>query len=398
MKKNKRMLLLGGDGLSAFGAWIDFLAILTLAAYQYQVSAYQMAVVSAAGLLPGMLLGPALGRGCDRGDPRRLLQASIALRLAITGGILGCADYGLFLLLVGLRSVFAAVAPPAINVLAVRSVPVQDRQRFYAQLNVVNSAAKVLAPVVGAAASSFHGEPLALGLSLALSAAAWGVFGLLPPALQRVEEQGATAGASQVGVAGPVLPLLWIGATQAFMTFCVNNLVPVMLQQGGIDKGMLGLLVACSGAGNILSGLWLARRAAMNRCVGRPGELVAPLLAQAAGFGLMGAALAPGAALAVIVWPPLFFAIGTASARFAVALNVYLGTHHASTMGAASGRLQSWQQAMIFVAPLVGAWVLERWGATALFGFAAAAGGVSMLLFWLWAGRVRKAAKPACGA
>ena len=38
-------LLLIGDGFSAFGGWIDFLAILTLAAWQFQVSPLQMALV-----------------------------------------------------------------------------------------------------------------------------------------------------------------------------------------------------------------------------------------------------------------------------------------------------------------------------------------------------------------
>ena len=41
MTKNRNgLLLLAGDGLSAFGTWIDFLAILTLAAYQFHVSPY----------------------------------------------------------------------------------------------------------------------------------------------------------------------------------------------------------------------------------------------------------------------------------------------------------------------------------------------------------------------
>lgn len=67
-RKNE-YLLLAGDGFSAFESWTDFLAILTLAAYQFHVSAYEMAIVSAAGLLPGMLLASSIGRWCDRGTP-----------------------------------------------------------------------------------------------------------------------------------------------------------------------------------------------------------------------------------------------------------------------------------------------------------------------------------------
>ena len=60
----------------------DALAILALAAWQFQVSPLQMALVSAAGLLPGMLAGPAVGRWCDRGPTQRLLMVSIAGRLS----------------------------------------------------------------------------------------------------------------------------------------------------------------------------------------------------------------------------------------------------------------------------------------------------------------------------
>ena len=41
-----------GDGCKAFCAWIEFLAILTLAAWHFQGSPLQVAAVSAAGLLP----------------------------------------------------------------------------------------------------------------------------------------------------------------------------------------------------------------------------------------------------------------------------------------------------------------------------------------------------------
>ena len=123
-----------------------------------------MAAVSAAGLLPGILAGPALGRWCDQGDTRQILQGSIALRLLATGAILYCQDYLLFVLLVGLRSVFASVAAPAINVLALSVTAPAERPRFYAVLNVINNSAKVLAPALGTASSSLASETVALML------------------------------------------------------------------------------------------------------------------------------------------------------------------------------------------------------------------------------------------
>lgn len=83
--------LLAGDGLHAFGSWIDHLAILPLAAWRFQASPLEMALVAVAGLLPGIVFGPALGRRVDRGDARRWLLASLGARLlgALTGSLAG---------------------------------------------------------------------------------------------------------------------------------------------------------------------------------------------------------------------------------------------------------------------------------------------------------------------
>ena len=380
--------VLAGDGFSAFGAWIDFLAILTLAAWQFQVSPLQMAAVSAAGLLPGILAGPALGRWCDKGDTRQILQGSIALRLLATGAILFCQDYLLFVLLVGLRSVFASVAAPAINVLAMRVTGLDERPRFYALLNVINNSAKVLAPALGAVSSSLASEAVALTLSAACSAAALLAFAgvRVTAAAPSADEaaQGspprltATATAAAASTA-TLLPLLWVAATCAFFVFMVNNLVPLVLKQAGFDKSLLGVLVSASGAGNILSGLWLARRAAASAAAGRLSEMLVPALCQAAGFAAIALLLGlrPAELALPLMLPLMFFAIGIFSARLAIAMNVHVATHHGARAGQVWGVVGSWQSAMILLAPLLGAVVLDRWGPAALFAVAAGSAGLS---------------------
>ena len=161
----------------------------------------------------------------------------------------------------------------------------------------------------------------------------------------------------------------------------VNNLFPLVLQQAGMDKSLLGVLVSCSGAGNILSGLWLARRPANAEFKGKLAEVIAPALGQAAGFGVIGIVLWADTPHTALVLPLIFLVGGTVSARFAVALNVYMSTHYAATMGRVSGTVQAWQNSMIFLAPLLGALVLDRLGGPALFAFATASSIVSFAAF-----------------
>ncbi len=375
-KTRNATLVLAGDGLSAFGGWIDFLAILTLAAYQFHVSPYQMAIISALGLLPGIVLGPLIGRLCDRGNPKRLLLVSIVARVATTAAILFCGDYAAFAALVALRSVFTTVAPTAINVLAVGAVEPAGRPRFFAILNVLNNSAKVLAPMIGTVASSLTSEAVALVTSLVFSAAAFFVFAFVRTELTTQAPPGLTPGVEPVSAPTPapgasLVPLLWVATTCAFFVFMVNNLVPLVLQQAGFDKALLGLLVSCSGAGNILSGLWLAKRTAPKALRGELAELLVPATFQAVGFGVMGLLIwaRPGNPAAFLC--ALFFVIGTFSARYAIALSVHVAQHHAQSPGRVWGVLQSWQSAMILIAPMIGAAVLDRQGPAMLFALAA---------------------------
>jgi predicted MFS family arabinose efflux permease len=386
MKPNRNaILLLAGDGLSAFGSWVDFLAILTLAAYQFHVSPYDMAAVSAAGLLPGILAAPAIGRWCDRANPQRILLQSIMARVVTTGAILFCHDYTVFIALVGLRSVFATVAAPAINVMAMRCVAPAERPRFYSVLNVLNNTAKVLAPAIGTVSSSLTSEAVALGMSLVLSAASACAFAFirLTPA---TKPSAAKAEPESASIAPPdLLPLIWIAATCAFFIFMVNNLVPLVLAQSGFDKSLLGLLVSSSGAGNILSGLWLARRPASSAApagvVVGVGGLMRPAMLQALGFGVIAFLLWRRPGPVALLLPLSFFVIGSFSARYAIALSVHVARHHAASIGHTWGVLQAWQSAMIFVAPLVGAFVLDTCGPAPLFAFATGSAALSFALF-----------------
>lgn len=388
------IFLLVGDGLSAFGTWIDFLAILTLAAYQFHVTPYQMALVSAVGLLPGILAASSIGKLCDRANPKHLLLLSIGFRVVATAGILFCSDFIVFVALVGVRSVFTTVAGPAINVMAMRTIEASERTRFYSLLNVLNSTAKIIAPAMGTVSSSLASETLALLMSATFSAASLVAF-----AFVRIEPRAAKQPHSRrqeraVSEVPNLLPLVWVAATYAFAVFMVNNLFPLVLQQAGMDKSLLGVLISCSGAGNILCGLWLAKRSAAAQLKGKVAEVIAPALWQSAGFGLIGVVLWAQLHLvtdhATWVLPLVFFAIGTVSARFAIALNVYMSSHYASAIGRVSGVVQAWQSCMIFVAPMMGAVVLDRFGGPALFWFSTGAATISFAVFWLVSAPLRR--------
>jgi predicted MFS family arabinose efflux permease len=370
--KNYRNLLIG-DGLSAFGSWIDFLAILTMAAYFYKVNSFEMAAVSAAALLPGILLSKRIGQAVDGSNPKTLLQLSIGGRLLMTAAIVFSTSLYLFLVFVAIRSIFTSVAPPAINVLAVRTIEQDERPRFYSALNVINNSAKVIAPAIGTVASSLSSEVFALLLSGLCSLLAMLFFGRLavqPTTARSMPNQAKSSLIDQPNF----LPFVYVAASYAFFVFMVNNLVPLALQQSGFDKALLGILISCSGAGNILTGIWLAKRRKEATITPQLISVALPASLQAIGFGCIGVVLAFTPNLHQVLLPICFVIIGTFSARFAIQCNVYMSTHFASNIGAVSAAVQGYQNAMILIAPMIGAFVLENAGSSNLFMFAAALG------------------------
>jgi predicted MFS family arabinose efflux permease len=373
MKIPNYRLLLAGDGLAAFGSWIDFLAILTLAAYQFKVNAFEMGVVSAASLLPGILLAKQVGRLCDRENSRNVLQLSIACRFILTCAIIFSAGAGfhIFLALVAVRSIFTSVTPPAINVVAVRSISEEDRPRFYSALNVVNNTAKIIAPAVGTIASSLSSETLALGISAVFSVGAFVTFAFLGPTPAPQDERS-TEPSQETRRSSALATFIYIAASYAFFVFMVNNLVPLALQRAGFDKSLLGLLISASGAGNIVSGLWLARTSGPR--APKLFNVVLPAVLQACGFLVIGLVLLHLRPLAPVLLCICFFIIGTFSARYAITCNVYLTSNYPSEIGATSSAIQAWQNAMILLAPLAGAFILERSSPGILFISAAAIG------------------------
>lgn len=382
-----RQQLLLADGLAMFGNWIDFLAILTLAAYQQQVSASVMALLSASLVLPGLLASPLLGRCCDRGWAGPGLMATLLGRTALTLALIALVaqpSWAWLLALAAGRSILGAMTAPAVQVLAVQLTPAEQRNAFYARLSMVGSASKVLAPLIGAGLASRFGEAMALWTSAACALAAAAV---LWPLLAAVRTRGGAPrpGSTASGLPGEVapatvrlsalLPLLSLAAGFAAAAYMAGNLLPLVLQRQGLDKALLGSLVASGGVGNLLAGLLISRSGLAPGLHGRDGEVLVPMLAQMFCFGLFAVILlaAPPTRWGYLL-PAAFFCSGLCSASFAISLNIYASRQHGQAMGQATAAMQSAQQMMVLLAPLAGAWMLDRHGGAALFAAAAALG------------------------
>ncbi|KVE30554.1 hypothetical protein WS67_02835, partial [Burkholderia singularis] len=310
---NKTSLgLVLGTAFAGFSFWVDFLAILTLSAYEYKASPFAMAVVSAMLVVPGMLAGRVVGRWLDRANPAPILLIALVLRASATVMLLAGLPFVLFCAFLAARSLVATAVEPANNVIVSRIVPKDDVTRYFGTLGLLRNVSKIIAPTIGTAIASAFGERASVGLSVLLTGGALVSFGI---ALRRNE--GWIGGPSAVGEdvkktsAGqpvkvseidrakrPLLTqLLWTATTYAFMVFLINNQLPVMLSKAGFDKALLGVLVSCSGAGGILTAAYLAQT--KRKMTGDPMRAtVVSVISIAACFVTLGGVFALPSALA----------------------------------------------------------------------------------------------------
>jgi len=373
--------LILGSALAGFSFWIDFLAILTLAAYEYKASPFVMASISAILLIPSMLAGPAIGRWLDRAHPAPILLCALVLRASATMLLLAGFPLPFFCALLAVRSLVAVPVEPANNVIVSRTVSKDDVPRYFGTLGLLRNASKIVAPTIGTAIASVFGERVSIGLSVALTA---GALVSLTVALRRdgrwmggpieraqphakVGKDPSNPAAAAGHSKRPLLQqLLWTVTTYAFMVFLINNQLPVMLSGAGFDKALLGVLVSCSGAGGILTATYLSRK--RQHGTGDPMRAtVVSVMAIAVCFVALGGTFLVAGTAAPYLAGALFFLTGMFSSVEAIRANVVVVQQFPEAVGAVTAKVGSFQSAAMLVAPWVAAGLLPFVSMSGLF-------------------------------
>lgn len=374
--------LIAGSTLAGFGAWIDFLAILTLAAYEYKANAFLMALISALFLVPGMSLAPRVGRWIDRSKPEPIMLGSLVSRAGATALLLLSPSMPLFCLLVAVRSVTTIPTDPASNALVTRLVRRDDVPRYFAVLGVLRNVSKVAAPTIGAAIASRFGEGHAIEASIAITLSSVALMfvvlrstanvrvtdtaGQVPPQALTIKT-GATP--DPVPKSSALLKqLLWTVTIYAFMVFLINNQLPVLLRNAEFDKALLGVLVSCSGAGGILAATYMSRKGAAAAMGADPMRAtIISVMATATCFVALGLAFSLPMVVAPYAAGVLFFCTGVFASIEAIRSNTVVVQEFSGTVGTATATLQAYQSGAMLMAPWIAALAVPHTSISMLF-------------------------------
>ncbi|MET9613708.1 MFS transporter [Kitasatospora indigofera] len=382
-------LLFGGQLLSSFGDWIDFVALISLVAYQWEAGAGGLAVVSAAAAVPWMLVAPFAGVWADRLPQKQVMIGCDLARAALVLGYLLAPNLPVLVVLVVAKVAVSTLFVPAQQSTVTLVVPKSALLAANSLSGFVTQVCKIAGPALGGvllAVTSPQGAFVVDAATFLLSALILSRLRLPARPRRRAEPAAGDAtgdpdaeGSGPAGrtgfrhelregiafVLGNRVLLIAIGSLSAtiFLVLAFDTLSPLVLVQLGISESLYGPAIAAVAAGavagTVLVGQWGQRWNAFTL-------LATSQAATGVLIALIGAAVLTGFRMAPPLWLPVAVGIGLCSTGILV---VFLYLVQRATPQELMGRVSTVVNIVPTVlqisAPLVGAalavWIGLGW-------------------------------------
>lgn len=345
-------LFLVGSFCASFGGWINFLAILNIATYRFQATPFDLVILSAALLVPPILLTRVISQVCGRYSSTRVIVTALALTLFTTAALLWIGNFVAFLTVVAFKSAALGFTDPAETRYVTTNVEDAQQGRAFRLLSLAQSMAKICAPAAGGIVAAWAGDNRTVLVSLVFIAAAIVLMAASAARVQATPEAAGKDTAPRATFTGAIVPLLLCVGISFALGAAINNQFPLMLRNQGFDKSVLGIVVSCSALGGMLGSLLPTARAAQGAGL---AALLLPVFVTSGVFVAMGGIFRLPLRPAELLLAMAFFATGFVGARFRIECRLFIARRLANQVASASAALQSTGMFMQFVAPCFGA-------------------------------------------
>jgi MFS family permease len=365
--------LFAGQVVSDLGDWLDFLALIALIIYHWDLGAPALAALSVTAALPSILVAPVAGVWVDR-LPRKWLMIGADLgRAAIVLGLVWAPDLVTVLVLVFMKFTLSAVFGPARQATIRMVLPDEDLLPANGLTQLSIQGTKVLGPLVGGVIVSLAGPRAAFlvdSITFLVSAAFLTQLpsrALITSAESEEEEeeeeveQGFWA-EFRSGLAiifkRRALGVAVVGMAAAlFMIFTFDGLGPLALRDLGVGESLLGLAIGSVGLGTAVGAI----------VVSQWGGRLPPFLVMGGGMLVAGALVAIVGTAAILhlnaaglTWIPVWLAIGLSGAAVFVPYGYILQRETPpDMMGRVFATANGVQTTFQLSAPVVGAALAE---------------------------------------
>jgi len=380
-------LLFGGQLVSDLGDWLDFLAIIALIVARWNLGSSALAALSVAVAFPFAVIAPLSGVWADRLPRKTLMVAADLGRALVVCGLVVAPNLATVLALVVVRGVFSTFFGPARQATIAAVVPHDDLLAANALSQLSYQLTKILGPVLGGLLLAAVGPRTAFMVDAVTFLVSAAFIVQLPnsaPAAQTKEGTAAQAPrfwrAFREGLSSLIHRrslFLAVASNSAAMCiiFTFDSLGVLALRELGIEA-RFGLTVGSIGLGTAAGAI----------AIGQWGKRIHPFVTIGAGQiggGLVVALLGVAVTLharGTGAWLMVYMLIGLSAAAVFVPYGYVVQVETApEVLGRVFATAGGIQNAVLLLAPPVGAVLAELWGVGVVF----TAAGIALALLGL---------------
>jgi MFS family permease len=157
LRDRRFVLLLAGQAINGIGSWCALVALWGYAAYRFDASAAQIALLSLSWSLPGAIFGPLGGVPVDRFGPRRALIAADGMAAIVSVALAFSNSYWQLIALGAFIGLSRSVSDPAFTALAPRLVDDSQLLRANALMGAAMMSSIAFGPLLAAGAIAAWG-------------------------------------------------------------------------------------------------------------------------------------------------------------------------------------------------------------------------------------------------
>lgn len=363
-------LLFAGQVVSDLGDWLDFLALIAIIVYRWDLGPSALAALSVAVALPRVLLSPMAGVLADRRSRKSIMVGCDLARAVVVMGLIWAPDLPSVLVLVAAKGIFSTFFSPARSATIPATVPEDDLLAANSLSQTSAQLSKVVGPVVGGILVATAGPRAAFAVD-ALTFLVSALFLSLLPALaptRSSQEEEAGAGFWTDFREGIVYLVrrrtlaVAIGSMSAalFMMFIIDSMGVLALRVLGVDEALFGVAVGSIGLGTIAGAMAVAQWGKRFHpfAIMGAGQLVFGL-----GVGLLGMAAVANLQGTGLGWMLVYGIIGLAAAGVMVPYGYVVQRETPrDLMGRVFATADGIETGFQLVAPPLGAVMAEVWG------------------------------------
>lgn len=381
-------LLFGGQVVSDLGDWLDFLALIALIVYRWNLGPSALAALSIAVALPFAVIAPFSGVWVDRLPRKMLLIAADIGRALVVFGLVFAPNLFIILALVFIRGVFSTFFGPARQAMIAAVVRHDDLLAANSLSQLSFQLTKILGPALGGLLVAAIGPRSAFMVDAATFLVSAALIVQLPniaPAARANAEPEVQAsrfwrefreGLSCLIRRRSLFMAVACNSAAWVIIFTFDSLGVLALKELGIGEALFGFTIGSIGLGTAAGAI----------AIGQWGRRIHPFVTM--GIGQIGGGLVVallGAAVTLHArgtgaWVIVYLLIGLSAAAVFVPYGYVIQVETpAQLLGRVSATAGGIQNAFLLIAPLLGAVLAERWGV----GFVFSVAGIAFALIGL---------------